>query len=398
MNASTARWALLATVLVCTGLLGTGALVGSWLSQSDSGPRASRAVPVQLAEVTTGPLALHRTLDATLEASARTVVSSEVGGRVTQVHVDLGDRVTSGQTLATLDSESLQQAVDVASARLAMARAEQDGAEVLSDRADRERTHTFNLHSKGATSDRALEDAQVEAKSRKVAFDVAKAEVRAAQAALSAARTELSHSTLTATWTDGSDERVVAERHLEAGSFVTSNTPAFTVVSLDPLRAVLTVTESDYSRLQIGQPVVLRSGAWPGEVFPAEVARLAPVFSTSTRQARVELEVPNPDHRLKPGQFVRAEVELGRSDNATMVPVDAVVKREGHDALFVLQEEDSTVRLVPVERGITDGGHVEVHGEGVSGQVVVLGQQLLGDGSVVKVPRAAHEPQAAETP
>jgi RND family efflux transporter MFP subunit len=115
---------------------------------------------------------------------------------------------------------------------------------------------------------------------------------------------------------------VVAERFVEEGDTVSANSPLLSVVELDPLQAVIHATERDYGRLTRGQDALLSTDAWPGEIFPARIERVAPVFQENTRQARVELRVENADHRLKPGMFIRATVVLERA-------ADALVGYEG---------------------------------------------------------------------
>ena len=115
----------------------------------------------------------------------------------------------------------------------------------------------------------------------------------------------------------GDDRRVVAQRHVEEGDTVAANSPSFTIVELDPMTAVIHLTGRDYGRLESGQPVTLKTDANPGETFVGEVSRVAPVFQQASRQARAELTVANPQHRLKPGMFVRAEAVLERVEDAT---------------------------------------------------------------------------------
>ena len=117
-----------------------------------------------------------------------------------------------------------------------------------------------------------------------------------------------------------------------------------------------------------------------------EVARIAPVFRSESRQARVELRVNNPDRRLKPGMFVRAQTVLARVEDATVVPEDALVTREGRNVVFVVSDDGKTVNERPVEVGVREQGRVQVIGEGLTGRVVTLGQQQLEDGTEVTIP------------
>ncbi|MGB0331821.1 MAG: efflux RND transporter periplasmic adaptor subunit [Planctomycetota bacterium] len=190
--------------------------------------------------------------------------------------------------------------------------------------------------------------------------------------------------------------RFIAERFVDVGSIVNSSTPLVSLVALDPIVAVVFVPERDFSRLAVDQRATFTTDAYPGQSFSGRVARIAPVFRRSTRQVRVELEVRNTDLRLRPGMFVRATLELDHADEATVVPVDALITREGIEGVFVLPSGARTVRWAPVRRGLNEGGLVQVLGDGLSGAVVTLGQELCDDGSEVNVFSAGVEPGAEQ--
>jgi multidrug efflux pump subunit AcrA (membrane-fusion protein) len=109
------------------------------------------------------------------------------------------------------------------------------------------------------------------------------------------------------------------------------------------------------------------------------------VFRTATRQARVEMTVENPEHRLKPGMFIRAEVVLARADDAVVVPEQALAIRNDKTGVFVIDEDGPAAVWREAAVGIREGGRVQVEGDGIAGRVVVLGQQLVKDGSPVVV-------------
>lgn len=343
--------------------------------------------PVQVAAVERGPIALRRTFSGTLEASARFVVAPKVGGRLLRLAVDLADPVRRGQVVAELDGAELEQDVARARAELAVARANLAEARSGLEIADRALKRARTLRERGVASEMQLDAAIAEQLAGRAAVEVARARLERAEAELEAARIRLGYTTVAALWAGGSDERVVAERFVDEGDMVAANAPLLSIVELDPITAVIHATERDYARLRPGQRVELTTDAHPGEVFAGEVARIAPVFDTASRQARVEVTVPNPGHRLKPGMFVRARAVLERVDEATIVPVAALVTRDGRRAVFVVSPDGATVSLRPVEVGIRDEGRVQVTGDGIEGRVVVLGQQLLGDGSAIAIPR-----------
>jgi RND family efflux transporter MFP subunit len=173
---------------------------------------------------------------------------------------------------------------------------------------------------------------------------------------------------------------------------VAANTPLLSVVGLDPLVVAVYVTEQDYARLHAGQAVALATDAYPGEEFTGHVARIAPVFAPESRQARVELEVPNPDGRLRPGMYVRARVVLARIQAAAIVPRAALVPQEAGHAVYVVA--GGTARLVPVTVGVSDGERVQVDGLDGIEQVITLGQARLHDGAEIVLPEPDPEAEA----
>jgi multidrug efflux pump subunit AcrA (membrane-fusion protein) len=137
--------------------------------------------------------------------------------------------------------------------------------------------------------------------------------------------------------------------------------------------------------MRVGQPVTLTTDAWPGETFPATVARISPQFEEASRQARIELTASNPEGdqgvKLKPGMFVRASVILAHVEDARVIPADALTRRANVTGVFRVNEEDKTAEWVPVTPGILHEGMVQIVEPELSGRVVTLGQQLLDTGS-----------------
>jgi len=342
--------------------------------------------PVAVHSVERGPITLRRTFSGALEASAEFVVAPKTGGRVDRVLVDLGDPVERGQVVAELDDAELRQAVHQSEADLAVARANLAASRSALEIATRRLQRVQGLQTDGVASESELDTARAEELAARAAVDLAEAGIPRAEAALEAARIRLGYARVTAGWTEGDERRVVAERLVDEGDTVSANTPLLSVVELDPLLAVVHAPERDYARLSAGQGALLTTDAHPGRAFEAEVARIAPVFRRATRQARIELFVDNADELLKPGMFVRATIELERVADAVVVPYDALTERGDETGVFVLDEDGPRALWRPVETGVRDGTRIQVFGEGVTGRVVVLGQELCDDGSPVTVP------------
>ncbi len=342
------------------------------------------AVPVEVAPVEHGPIELHRSFTSTLEAQAEFVVAPKVSGLIKQLHVDLADSVQRDQIVALLDDAEYVQEVAQAEAELAVAKANHSEAHSLLNIAERELKRLHTLRERGDISESQLDAARAEQLAKQAAVDVSLAEITRAEAELAAARIRLSYTQVRAGWQDGRQTRLVAERHVDTGETVAANTPLYRIVELDPLTVVFHVTERDYAHLQPGQTATIHTDAYGDEAFSARVARIAPVFRESTRQARVELTVDNPEQRLKPGMFARATVILQHVDDATIVPLQALTRRDERDGVFVVGN-DQTAIWHAVEIGIEQDDRLQIISPPLSGQVVTLGQQALDHGSALRV-------------
>jgi len=344
-----------------------------------------RPVPVEVAAIERGAIEHRRTFTGSLAPKAEFVVAPKVGGRIEALAVDLADTVARGEPVAKLDDDEFAQAVLQAEADFAVAEANLAEARSLLAIAERELRRLEELHQRGVASASELDLAKAEQLARQARVAVAEAQLRRSQAALETARIRLGYTEVKADWRGGGERRVVAERYVDEGQTVAANEPLLRIVEMDPITAVFFVTERDYALLSPGQTVTLATDAHPGKAFTGRIERIAPVFRESTRQARVEAGADNPGLELKPGMFVRATAVLGRAQDATIVPEQALVRRDGRDGVFVIAGDGRSVAWREVGVGFRDRGRVQVSGPDLDGEVVTLGQHLLDHGSAVSI-------------
>jgi RND family efflux transporter MFP subunit len=380
-------WLNLLTFLVVTGLLSW--LVYQRLPVTDRGSKrpnhATKPVPVEVATIEQGQIERLRSFSGTLQAHSEVVVAPKVSGRIEQVYVDLADTVTRNQVVARLDNDEYVQAVRQAQADLAVARANLAEAVSLLKIAERELHRIEKLRERGVSSESQRDIAKADQLAKQAHVEVTQAQVIRAQAELETARIRLGYTEVTSGWRGKSGQRVVAERYVDEGETVTANAPLLRIVELNPIEVVLFVTERDYALLHPGQRATLTTDAYPDESFQGQIVRISPVFSESTRQAQVELQVDNPQYWLKPGMFARVMVILDRARGIKIIPEQALVTREAQRGVFVVSAAGDSVAWRPVKVGIRQGNRIEVSGEGLAGQVVILGQQLLDDGSAISI-------------
>ena len=356
---------------------------------ADGRERGQGVVAVEVTSVERDSIRNVRAFSGSLISQSSFDIVAKAGGQLSVLGVDIGDRVERRQVIGRIDDEPFVQDVVQAEAEREVARANLEEALSSLEMAERERDRVRALRERRVVSAADLEAAEAGVQAERSRVRVTEAVIQQREAALLAARLRLSYTEITANWEGPGDYRVVGERYVDEGATLTANQPVVSLVDLRRLRAVIQVTERDYGRIQVGQSGVIRTDAMPGKSFEATVVRRAPQFRESSRQARVELEVPNPRERLIPGQFVRVQLELGRVEDAVVVPRDALVRREGRQGIFLVEsvgeEERETAVFVPVAAGYVEGGRVQIVEPEVSGEVVVLGQDLLADGTPVRV-------------
>ena len=333
------------------------------------------------------------------------IVAPKAAGWLKEILVDIGDSVGRNDVIAILDDEEFIRKVEQARAELQVAKANAENAASDLDLAQREYERVMALRERQIASAAELDGGASALNASQTKLKVAAAQVAQQEAALQAAELQLSYTKVRAFWESGEADgttsgggarRVVGERFVDAGTLVQMNQPIVSILENDPLKAVVFVIERDYPKMNIGQDATVTTDAYPARTFRGVIRRIAPLLKESSRQARVEIEIANPNHLLKPGMFVRAQVEFAVHEGATLVPISALVKRGGKEGVFVVEGPDAAdapqsgrARFVPVTIGIVSGELAEVVEPPISGMVVTLGNHLLEDGSPVTLPEAS---------
>jgi RND family efflux transporter MFP subunit len=324
------------------------------------------------------------------------IVAPKVAGWLQKLLVNIGDTVQQNQVIAILDDEEFTQQVQQARAELQVAKANAENCTSDLDIAKREYERAKALREKQIASASELDESEAAFNACQTRLKVSLAQVAQKEAALKTADVRLSYTKVQAFWENGDQTRVVGERFVDEGALLQMNEPIVSILENNPLIAVVYVIERDYQKVNVGQQSIVTTDAYPDKTFTGNVVRIAPLLKESSRQARVEIEVPSPDQLLKPGMFVRAKIEFARHDNVTLIPFAALVRREGKEGIFIADTGALKARFVPVETGIINGELAEVKAPNISGLVVTMGNHLLEDGSAIMLPGEKQSEKAAQ--
>ena len=363
--------------------------------------RGNPAVAVETAPIQKESIKDVGRFTGSLSPQSEFMVAPKIAGRLEKILVDIGDVVTADQLVAVLDDEEYQQQVYQAVAELEVARANLVEVKITSENAKREYERTVALRQKKIASESQLDAAESEYKTQQAKLQVANAQVSQKQAALNMAKVRLSYTRIRVPPNHASQQRVVGERFVDEGSMLAPNTPIVSILDIGTLIGVINVIERDYPKIKPGLPAVINTDAFPGQTFSGKVIRIAPLLMEKAREARVEIEIPNQRMLLKPGMFVRVQMEFELHENATVIPQSAVVKRDGSQGVFVVDRQEKKARFIPVTLGIVSEARAEILKPELSGEVVTLGQHLLEDGANIILPneisKADLQPRAGKT-
>jgi len=341
--------------------------------------RGGLAMSVDSAVVSRHELAEFITVVGNLIGEATVDIVPRLAGRVETVNVKLGDHVARGQIVAKMDDRDVREQVSQADANLEVNKATVRARESDLKSADLTLQRQKTMLSAGLTSKQNFDDADSRYSAALAQLDVAKAQASQTQARIEELKVTLGNTNIISP-VDG----FVGRRNLDPGAFAGTNTPVISVVAINTVRLVVNIVEKDFRRIEPGMEASVEVDAFPNEKFTGRVSRVAPAFDAATRTAPMEIEVPNPGYRLKPGMYARVSLLVDRQRDALTVPRSAIVDAQEKRGVFVIDQQ--VARFRQVRTGLQDGDRVQVL-DGVSeGQrVVTTGALAIKDGDRVQL-------------
>ncbi len=347
-------------------------------------------VAVEIAPIKKGAIQDVGDFTGSLYPLSEFIVAPKIGGRLEKILVHISDTVKSGQLVAKLDDEEYRQQVNQAKAELAVAQANLQERKNILENAKREYDRTVALRKKKIASESELDASESEHKTQQAKLKVATAQVSQKKAALKMANVRLSYGEIRVPKNNTSGFQVVGERFVDEGAMLAPNTPIVSIIDIGKLTAAIFVIERDYTKIHPGLEAIITTDAFPGHRFKGKVIRIAPLLKEKSREARVEIEIPNKDKLLKPGMFIKAQIRFDQHENATLVPVAAIVKRNGVQGLFLADLKQRKAKFVEITVGIANNTQAEIIAPPLTGAVVTLGHHLLEDGGSIILPAGKH--------
>ena len=301
---------------------------------------------VAVTQVSVREVPQEETYTSTIQAYVKNNIAPQTAGRISRILVDVGDNVKKGQVVAEMDQTQLAQ------------------IELQLKNNETEYNRLKELYEVGGLS---------------------KSDLDAIEMAYNVSKTQYNNLKENATLVSPING-VITARNYDAGDMYAMSAPIYTVEQIVPVKLLVGISETDYTKVKKGDSVEITADALPGQTFNGKVRKIYPTVDPATRTFTVEVVIDNGNSVLRPGMFARAKVNFGMN-NSVVIPDVAVVKQQGSGERFVyVLNEDDTVTYQKVVLGRRMGAEYEVL-EGLSdgAKVVTGGMIRLKDGIKVIV-------------
>lgn len=391
------RWAL-ALIFSLAAIAAIAVIIWWWLRP---GVIEVEVFRVELVDAG-GAATVASVLDASgyVVARRQATVAAEVTGRLIEVNVEEGRRVSEGDVLARLDDATEQAQLDLSLARLAAARSALEENAVQLENARRTLSRLLDLKARDLTSqaevDLALTD--VDALSARLASQ--REQVRVAESEVAVQRQRIDELTIRAPFSG-----VIIARAAQAGEMVSpisagggfTRTGICTIVDMDSLEIEVDVNEAYIDRVSTGQPVIATLDAYPDLEIPARVKAVVPAADRQKATVRVRVEFIERDPRVLPEmgisvRFLEADAadspgtaQASGSRRLPAVPAEAVFRRDGRD--YVWRIDDGRAERRAVQLGASSGGRIIVTAGLAAGDRIVADAtgRAIEEGSALRV-------------
>jgi membrane fusion protein, multidrug efflux system len=349
--------------------------------------------PVELAVAKRDQISSYLTSTANLRALREVDVASQTEGVVKAVLVEEGDFVKQGQVMCQLDDAELKIRLELAKERLAQARYQQDKAKKRQEKAASqiENTRKEVVRLQQAFDEKLIAEREVaqaqyrldefqhderiaSTETREFTHRVEELEAEIKQVELSISRTQIrapfgGH---------------VTQRTVELGRTVRNLDALFKLGAFSPLYADVHLSEREAREVRPGQLAVVKLGVDEGVKSNGRVERLSPVVDQSSGTVKVTVELSPTVTGLKPGAFVRVDIQTDTRPDAVLISKKAVLEEDGEHYVFIVNGD--TAKKTKVSLGYEWSGQVEIRrGVSAGDKIVVAGQGALKDGGKIKI-------------
>ncbi len=322
------------------------------------------AVPVSVEDIRLQSIEQFISTTGTVNATAEVTLNSEMAGDyylqtnpATGRPYKLGDRVSKGQTIVKFENEEYVN-------NLAM-----DAVKLNLEISEQEYEKQKSLYEKGGVTLRELRNSEVSKTNAQYNYE--NAEIQMVKMTVKAPFTGV----------------IVELPYYTNGVRVQSGSPMVTLMSYNQMYMNINLPEKNIEELKLGQEVLVTNYTLPEDTLRAKVTELSPAISTETRTFSGKIEVANPDLKLRPGMFVKADIITARKDSTIVIPKDVILTGGRGKYVFIVGR-NSAADDRRITTGLENQDFVEVtEGLSVNDRLIIKGFETLRDNSKVRIIR-----------
>ena len=346
----TSKWVLAALIPVMVSCGNQGNQINNEL-----------AIPVSVAEVVKGPIVQYINTTGTATAASQVTLNTEMSGIYilgknpkTGSNFKLGDIVDKGQVIVRLENPETENSIAIATKKLNL------------DISELENQKQKSLYEKGGVTLRELKNSEVQLAQAKTDYENA--------------RIQLAKMEVIAPFRGA----VVDLPQITSGTRVVSNTAVVTLMDYSKLLMEINLPEKTISTIKVGQEVSITNYTLPKDTLKAKINELSPVVSTETRTFKGKLLIDNPELKLRPGMFVKADIEVARRDSAIVISKEIILSGSRGKTVYIVEKGAARDRIITT--GLENETMVEVlEGLKKNDRIVTKGFETLRSNSKVKI-------------
>lgn len=326
-------------------LLMSVASCGKKNSQTADAKPTDTAKVVLVAQPRLDTVEVRESFSANVEAFVKNNIAPQTPNRINKILVEVGQNVSRGQLLATLDDASLKQQ------ELRLANSKSNW------------TRIDELYKVGGISRAQWESAKIAYDADQTAYNNLKINTRLVSPI----------------------SGVVTARNYDNGDMFTGQMPILVVEQIAPLKVYINVNEKYFTYIKKGMPVQLTFDVFPNETFEGKVALISPTIDPTSRTFQVEVHLTNADKRVRPGMYAHVSVHM-QNQVAYMIPDMAVLSLPGTNEYYVYVVKDGKADRRSVQVGDIVGSEYEIlKGLTADDKVITSGLSSMKEGEAVTV-------------
>ncbi|MBE6098933.1 MAG: efflux RND transporter periplasmic adaptor subunit [Anaerovibrio sp.] len=317
--------------------------------------------------VGSGNQQLEGTYTGVVRGRYETNLSFQVGGKVLNRNVQLGDRVTAGQVLMTIDARDVVEKSNQGDAQVVAAKAQLDLAQSNLNRYKQ-------LYAQDAVPASVLDQYQT-------AYDAALAQYNQAVAGAAQGHNALDYTALTAPMSG-----VISAINAESGQVVGAGQPVISLVQSNEYEVEINLPENHLEDVPLGKSVQITFWAIKNAKVEGVIREVSPVADGVSRTYKVRVSIKNPPKGMYLGMTANVKcTEADRGELGELLPISAIYQTGRQAQVWVVDKGDNTVHLKNITFDNTGNNSVRVKGLSLGDIVVIAGVHKLHERQKVRL-------------